>query len=663
MQLLDLSSSTFQNTFAPTSSTNPNTNNPPNPSHGPSNGNENNGNGDSGPGSTNGTSNGNNGNNSGTTNPSDPSHSQPADRHSSSSLPVILGSVLGVLGLVAAAAIIIIVVRKRRKGHPRNWSSLSEEPEKLIMVGGFGATQQEGIVNRLMNIGKPSKMVPVRERFDILADEDTYEAKRWGSRRDGTARSSSFGQYGRSREPSTFTSIVNASVTSFRSAFGRSGAPPRLAQSADHTVAMNPFSDTYTAVETPRHSRRQSSFSSYRDPFGDDNVTPGDEYERAMALQNAGMRPRPVRQSSSGSGTSIMGLGGMPYVPLQPIQSITTDSHGSSQGHSNTPVQEPGVAGMAVASTGAAAVGAALPTHEEKPKLLTKSPPHSPRRGVITFSASPPSSPTFGPTNVNRSLSAGGRIGAGLARTVTVISSIFSAEHRGERGVGQGAYDALDFRDPNPPPPRLGAIEEVPTPNLDKGKGRVASLRGGAQQGVYGPGAVAHGRSLSSLKTANSDALERLGGKWEVVHRIDTNDTAASGSLLDEELAHTMRTSSMDIPIMESPEQDKEQTRPPWRPLALRNASSSSSARSPRMAQPPMPPTPPIPPPKSTGSTGVAARIQAFEKRASVDLSSKSPILIPPSSPVTPSKKRTYGLVPKPTLFIANPGRDTSTDS
>jgi len=646
VQLLDLTSVTFLNTFAPTSSTNPNTNNPPNPSHGPSNGNGSNGNGNSGPGPTS-TSNGNNGNNGGTDNPSDPSYSQPAEKLSSSSLAVVLGSVLGVLGFAAAAVIIIIVIRKRRNGHQRNWSSLSGEPEKLVMVGGFGATQQEGIVTRLMNIGKPSKMVPVRERFDILADEDTYEARRWGSRRHGTAGSSSVGRYGWSREPSTFTSIVNASVTSFRSAFGLSGAPPRLPQSADPTVAMDPFSDTYTAAETLRHSRRRTSYSSYRDPFGDDHAEPEDEYDRAMALQNAGMRPRPVRQSSSGSGTSILGVGGMPYVPLQPIQSVTTDSHGSSQGHNNTPTKESGVAGITVANA-----AAPVPSHEGKPKLLTKSPPHSPRRGMITFGTSPPSSPTFGPTNVNRSLSAGGRIGAGLARTVTVISSIFSAEHRGERGVSHGTHDALDFRDPNPPPPRLGAIEEAPTPNLEKGKGRVANLREGAQQGVYGPGAAAHGRSLSSLKTANSEALERLGGKWEVVQRIDTNDTAASRSLLDEEPSHTVRSRSLDIPVMESPEQDRDQTRPPWKPLALR--SPSSSTRGPR---------PPQPPPKRTVSTGVAARIQAFEKRASVDLSSKSPILIPASPPVTPPKKRTFGLVPKPTLFVANPGRETSTDS
>ena len=649
MQLLDLTSNTFLNTFAPTLSTNPNTNTPPNPSHAPSNGDGSNGSGNGGPSSTDSSSNSNNDNNSGANNPSDTSHSQPADEHSSSRLPIVLGSIFGVLGLAAAAVIIVIVTRKRRKGHQRNWSSLSEEPEKLIMVGGFGAAQHEGIVTRLMNIGKPSNMVPVRERFDILAEEDTYEARRWGPRRSGTAGSSSIGRYGRSQEPSTFTSIVNASVTSFRSAFGRSGAPPRLPQSsfADPTTAMNPFTDTYTAVTPSQHSRRRTSFSSYRDPFGDDNVILEDEYERAMALQNAGIRARPVRQSSSGSGTSILAPGGIPYVPLQPIQSITTDSHGSSQGHNNVPEKESEVVGMAAASA-----REPVPSHEEKPMLLTKSPPHSPRRGMITFSTSPPNSPTFGPTNVNRSLSAGGRIGAGLARTVTVISSIFSTEHRGERGFNQG----VDFRDPNPPPPRLGAIEEAPTPNLEKGKGRVASLRGGEQQGVYGPGAVAHGRSLSSLKTANSDALERLGGKWEVVQRVDTNDTAASVSLLGED---TLRSHSLSIPKMESPEQDREQTRPPWKPLALRSPSSSTTGS--RAVQPPM--QPPMPPPKSSVSTGVAARIQAFEKRASVDLSSKSRIPIPPSSPVTQPKKRTYGLVPKPTLFVANPGRDTSTDS
>jgi hypothetical protein len=587
---------------------------------------------------------GSNGNNDGTDHPSDPSHSQPAEGHSSSTLPIVLGSVLGALGFAAAVAIVfIIVIRKRRNGHQRNWSTLSEEPEKLVMVGGF---QREGIATRIMNIGKSPKMMPVRERFDILADEDTYEATRWGTRhragRYSTAGSSSYGQYGHSREPSTFTSVVNASVTSFRSALGLNGAP-RLPRSPDQTVTMNPFSDTYATVGASQHSRRQSSFSSYRDPFGDDKLVSEDEYERAMVLQNAGMRSRPVRKSSSGSGASHSGVGGMAYVPLQPIQSITTDSHGSSQTHSNDPAKESGLTATAVPSA-----GTPLPSHEAKPNLLTKSPPHSPRRGVITFGASPPSSPTFGHTSVNRSLSAGGRIGAGLARTVTVISSMFSADHRNEREPNQGTYDALDFRDPNPPPLRLGAIEET---LASKGKGRVASLKGNVQQGVYGPGVAIHGRSLSSLRTANSEALERLGGKWEVVQRIQTNDTAASGSLLDEESGHPVRSQSLDIPITESPQ---EQTRPPWKPLALRNPSSSST--SPPTAQGARP----IQPPKKSVGTGVAARIQAFEKRASVDLSSKSPTSS--SSPAAQSK-RTYGLVPKSTLFVANPGRETSTDS
>ena len=438
MQLLDLTSNTFPNVFVPTSSRNPNTNNPPDSSNGSSNSNGNNGNGSSSVSDGSNGNNGNNGNNSGSDNPSHPSHSQTVDKDSSSPLPVVLGSILGALGFAAAAAIIVIVViRKRRNGHQRKWSSLSEEPEKLVMVGGFDATQREGIVTRLMNIGKPSKMMPVRERFDILADEDTYEATRRETRRNvrrySTAGSSSYGRYGRSREPSTFTSLVNASVTSFRSAFGFNDTPPRLPQSPDQTVAMNPFSDTYTAVEASRHSRRQTSSSSYRDPFGNDSVVLEDEYERAMALQNVGMRPRSVRQSSTGSGANIPGVSGMAYVPLQPIQSITTESHGSSQTHGNAHTKESGVMAMATLSA-----GTTVPSHARKLSLLTKSPPHSPRRGVITFGMSPPSSPTFGPANVNRSLSAGGRIGAGLARTVTVISSIFSADHRNERGESQG---------------------------------------------------------------------------------------------------------------------------------------------------------------------------------------------------------------------------------
>jgi len=84
-----------------------------------------------------------------------------------------------------------------------------------------------------------------------------------------------------------------------------------------------------------------------------------------------------------------------------------------------------------------------------------------------------------------------------------------------------------DIRDPNPPP-RLGGLvaieesghsaspeQESPGSNRSNSIKRVLSRAGGTK--VYKGGK--HGKSLSSLRTADSDAIERMAGAIDVVQR------------------------------------------------------------------------------------------------------------------------------------------------
>jgi hypothetical protein len=218
----------------------------------------------------------------------------------------------------------------------------------------------------------------------------------------------------------------------------------------------------------------------------------------------------------------------------------------------------------------------------------------------------------------------------------------------------------LDIRDPNPPP-RLVAIEEksvkTESPESSRDNSQIIvppSRRGSRMHGV-------HGRSQSSLqtaRTADSETLERMGAV-DVVQRLvsesrRTRDstTSSAGTELDLEPRTLAYITNAD------PDDDAPVTSPQGMSFAesLRAWTTSPQSETPSPQTTPSrgdssPASSPPARPKLGGA--VAARVQAYERRMSQD---QTP------SPVSPgTRKKTgrvsinYGLVPRPSLFVANP--------
>lgn len=226
---------------------------------------------------------------------------------------------------------------------------------------------------------------------------------------------------------------------------------------------------------------------------------------------------------------------------------------------------------------------------------------------------------------------------------------------RHNSGASRRGSNVLDFRDPNPPP-RLIAIEESThsaNSNSPESADRVSPRSGGSgsRKGttsrhgskVYG----AHGKSSSSLRTANSEAIERMVGTMDVAQRVRTGSNrtreSTATSLADD--PHDTRSSIFedDQPIVTSPLE----------------ATFAERAHSPGSKQ-----SPPISPALSSAtslnsagsrSSSVADRVREFERRMTRDVT-------PPPTNTKYREERTrktshvnYGLVPRASLFVANP--------
>jgi hypothetical protein len=593
----------------------------------------------------------------------------------------VIGSIFGVLGAIAIIVVIILVYRRRNgRSHRRGWSGQTEESEKAVMVGGFEAVPRGrgyGFVTKLLNI-QPTAIytqAPRRNRFDILGDEEAYEnaarqqqprARRTGTSGSGNSwRQSRWSSFGGA--PSAIGSLVNASVSSLRSVFG---IPNVASPTRDYKE------DTYLGVGTTRNApnppsawRRGSSYASnnHVDPFGDEFGVE-EEYQRAMGLQHEMLR----RAATSGADeysalvlnrkrsdippvAETSRTGAIGYFPLTTVPSIPSDSHGSdSHTTHNTTIRTP----------------AAESTHYGTPRV------HS---------------PTLNPqTQLQRATSGGSRLGASLSRTMSAISSLFSSDHGGTR-VGRAKppppYEYIDLRDPNPPPPMLGLglipIEETGTEDGSRHVSRIMnSSEGGSAPGTAStrPPLVLkplHGKSLSSLRTANSEALERLGtGNWDVIQRDDTTSSRRTGGTdgsssqwtdLGEDGGVAWKdvvgrpenvyvASPVDLNKLPSPEQGT--SRAYDRAVSLPSPSTTSPS-GPR----------PIPPPKRV-TYNLAQRIEALgipdqpstsQPRGPSPPSRSNEILQEPTSPRR--AHATYGLVPKQTLFIANPEKRGRSDA
>lgn len=222
----------------------------------------------------------------------------------------------------------------------------------------------------------------------------------------------------------------------------------------------------------------------------------------------------------------------------------------------------------------------------------------------------------------------------------------------------------LDFRDPNPPP-RLVTIEESMhsnSPESPESKHRSGS--GGHAQRFS---THHHGRSASSLqtaRTADSAQLERMASTMQIVqkdrstsssHRsFPSRESSGGGAPNEMGTLHPHRhVSSSEGPdslpaVLGSPSQSAAEALV-LSPTEMTREESSVSM----VPELPLPIRPSLPQRRSTSSI-VSERVQAYERRASQQQDS------PPKRPSPPASSRsrlnsTYGLAPKPPLFIANP--------
>ncbi|KAJ7261735.1 hypothetical protein B0H12DRAFT_334045 [Mycena haematopus] len=245
------------------------------------------------------------------------------------------------------------------------------------------------------------------------------------------------------------------------------------------------------------------------------------------------------------------------------------------------------------------------------------------------------------------------------------FSSKSLLDRRSSRGSGTG-FAVPEFRDPNPPPQRLGFVKEETSSVLrERSDGSDTSAR--AVGPVYGRG-PGHGKSMSSIQTADTAAIERIGGNVDVMLRGNrqTGSTSTRGSVtthdgsIDEGPSrHSWQPANTaeDEPIYVSP-------------VDMVPASAFGLTSPPREPSPPraVPVSRPTLSTNSSGSSGsVAARINAYERRMSQDVSPASPPPTNTKQREERTRKKTdqsnYGLVPRPNLFIANPSKQSSGDS
>jgi len=159
---------------------------------------------------------------------------------------------------------------------------------------------------------------------------------------------------------------------------------------------------------------------------------------------------------------------------------------------------------------------------------------------------------------------------------------------------------------------------------------------------------ITHGRSLSSLRTADTEAIERIGDAVDVIQRVRTNSYHSSlstgedvrrsdgrsgdvdNTFTSEEL--TMSPTEVETPNFTDYVNTASGTDDPTRELALHSPISTAAKQLPGL---------------------VTSRVQAYERRLSQD------------NDVTRHTRKEqgdraivkYGLAPRQSLFIANPDR------
>ncbi|KAI0264356.1 hypothetical protein BC834DRAFT_844030 [Gloeopeniophorella convolvens] len=583
---------------------------------------------------------------------------------------IAVGSALGVLGFVAGTLATVWYLHRRHMRSGLAFSPLDgdeERPHSITAIPIASAHEKgprilAGTLELLGAVGLARPRPANRSRRDILADEDrSFE---WvGVGREGSGGSSSLGSRSARSSRRGWTDVVTGSLASLRN-LARGGGSGRSREPTTDTIVNwekfggDPFSDEVALMaeglardelpERPRGGFAESSTSRpYADPFAEQGASvevlhdyPSDaEGEPSQAAVVA--RPPAIRTALPPTADFV------PMSPLIEQASRNSLSNSSSSHHLST--EQPGGSGSSLST------------------------PRSPRPSSIIDANPPPNQP------MRRSNSWWAR----FAKTPLL-------ERRSADSATRNSGGFIDFRDPNPPPRLLTIEESTHSQSPDTPESKRAAVGSSPSREPSGmpqrrPSLyhdISHGKSASSLQTANTETLERLGGTMDIIQRDATLDSqytsATSPAAGDEFGAATVAIPSRSASLGS-----------PRRPLAIRGELSYAStmtessvdsppsspfgspAGTPTLeltdptshgpdAQPPPSPVFPATPrgPASPRSPGaVADRVRAYERRMSRD--SESP---PPPTNTRRLEERSvprpavrYGLVPRAPLFVANP--------
>ena len=538
------------------------------------------------------------------------------------------------------------------------------------LLSSLGFSGAIGIATRMRNVGN------THQRRDMLADEDTRSFGEWyNSRgRDGTGGSSwslknilGGGNRLMSRE---------ASTASRGTTVGGRNTPWREKSDSftDGTSLLRDEGTDFMGVATANGSRpngrRQISHASsksglsYRDPFSD----PVQEERRQMSDAKDSLEEeeeiydpilfsvRHVHAVPALITTLPLSQGGHALSPL----SERTSQHTSTLPESSTPASSNAHSSETVLTP----FGSSSPVGTSQ-TLVDPLPSPSTIFGTVhndmrrtdswwtRFARTTLLDRRSSKTSIN-----GGRFEIRDPQLLPRLDAIAENIHlvpRTDKGSGPSQEDS--------PPPQQ---QQQQSPMLD----RAAST-------VYGTG---HGKSMSSLRTADSEAIERMAGTMDVFQRIKTRSGShrTTGSISSTgEMSMETRRSSLNaghdgyisgggtsqpgdlLTTFSSPGGYGAPERPPSR------LSSPPLLSRPPIASTPSSPTngirqigsPPLPSKISPSSPSVADRIQAFERHMSLEQTSS-----PPATNTKYFEERTkkritvdYGLVPRASLFVANP--------
>ena len=586
------------------------------------------------------------------------------DKKTGGGVAIIVGAIFGVLGALTVGAGLVYYLRRRQadRGHfvsligddddagsDRFRSipavTMREGYERRTVLGSIGGVVGAA-ATRMRSIRNPN----VLERRDMLADEDARSFGDW-YRVQGTsdAAESSW----------SLRSILGGGTSAGHRLASREpsgGSRATASKTTPWAEKDDPFSDGARAIHdeetgfigaavVPRPSTRREtshtssvsaySQTSYRDPFGD----PIHEEKDDVAIMKWSYNQPSVRQVTS----------------LPPVVTILPLSH--QTGHTLSPVSE-----RTSRTTLAADFNTIGSSHANSSENAAISPFDG---GSLSQATSITSVEPGGLPGSPSAPSAASILASQPIQPLKRSDSWWSRFASGHLLDRRSSVKSQTQHDPRViyPSLRLGAIEErsivSSAPHSgDSGQDTVGLPSSGKASPTMDTPALyrpSHGQSLTSLRTADSETIERMAGTMDVIQRFKTQSHETTGSFSSAGSVNfggrsSQLSSEQDISetgelICTSP---LEMESPAHAPLSTAYFSSPERSAIPKS---PIRGLPPVSP-----GSNVAARIQSYERRFSQDR---------PQSPPGKKKRPTveYGFVSRPSLFVANPDRRPSGSS